>query len=296
MKINTISYFIKDAFKSLKRNTTISFASIITVLITFFVLGVFSIIASNVNNTIENVQSKIEAKVFLKDDIKLIDQREIEIKLREVEGVEEVTYLSKEDEYKNLKEKMGEKQGLLSGYTFEKNPCQASFSVKLKEPEYISNVSKEIKNFEGVESISDQQESVDKIVAVTKGLKFVGYILFVILVGVSIFLIMNTTKLTVYSRRREVGIMKFVGATDWFIRWPFVIEGMVIGLTGSLLACVSIFFSYKYLFQWFSHQIAFINIMEPMSILSLILVKFIVGGILVGGFASMIALRKFLVV
>ena len=93
--------------------------------------------------------------------------------------------------------------------------------------------------------IGGQQELVDKIIAIVNGIKVVGIGLFAILVGVSIFLIMNTTKLTVFSRRREVGIMKFVGATDWFIRWPFVIEGMVIGLIGATLACGALFFAYN---------------------------------------------------
>ena len=103
MKINTITHFIKDAFTSLKRNKTISIASIITVLITFFVLGIFMLVAANINKGITNVQNKVELKIFLKDDIKLIDQREIEIKLREIDGVKDIVYTSKEEEYKNLK-------------------------------------------------------------------------------------------------------------------------------------------------------------------------------------------------
>jgi cell division transport system permease protein len=102
MKINTITYFIKDAFTSLKRNRTISIASVITVLITFFVLGIFMLVATNINKGITNVQNKVELKIFLKDDIKLIDQREIEIKLREVEGVKDVVYQTKEEEYNNF--------------------------------------------------------------------------------------------------------------------------------------------------------------------------------------------------
>ena len=102
MKINTITHFIKDAFKSLKRNKTISIASIITVLITFFVLGIFVLVANNINKGIDTVQNKVELKIFLNDDIKLIDQREIEIKLREIEGVKDVEYKSKEEEYKNV--------------------------------------------------------------------------------------------------------------------------------------------------------------------------------------------------
>lgn len=296
MKINTISYFIKDAFTSLKRNKTISIASIITVLITFFVLGIFTLVATNINNGIENVQNKVEVKIFLKEGIKVIDQREIELKLREIDGVKDVVYSSKEEEYNKFQETANEGEGLLKGYTFENNPFQAAFTVKLESPEYATNVSEGIKDFEGVDSISDQQELVDKIVGIVKGIRVVGFVLFIILVGVSIFLIMNTTKLTVYSRRREVGIMKFVGATDWFIRWPFVIEGMVIGLVGSLLSCVALFFAYRGVFGWIASQLTFVSLVNPMYVVTAVLGKFVIGGIIVGGTASIIALRKFLIV
>lgn len=296
MKINTITHFIKDAFKSLKRNKTISIASVITVLITFFVLGIFVLVANNINKGIDTVQNKVELKIFLQDDIKLIDQREIEIKLNEIEGVKEVEYKSKEEEYKNFQETTNENEGLLQGYTLQNNPFSASFTVKLKSPEYASNVIEEIKDFTGIEKIGDQQELVDNIVSFVKGIRAVGFGLFIILVGVSIFLIMNTTKLTVYSRRREVGIMKFVGATDWFIRWPFVIEGMVIGLLGSTLATIVLFFAYKAVFTWIASQLVFVSLVSTSYVLTTILWQFMLGGIAVGGIASIIALRKFLIV
>lgn len=296
MKINTITHFIKDAFISLKRNKTISIASVITVLITFFVLGIFMLVAANINKGISNVQSKIELKIFLNDDIKLIDQREIEIKLRELDGVKDVVYQSKEDEYRNFESTANENEGLLKGYSFENNPFNASFTVKLESPEYSAGVSEAIKDFEGVESIGNQQEMVDKIVRVVNGIRMVGIGLFVILVGVSVFLIMNTTKLTVYSRRREVGIMKFVGATDWFIRWPFIIEGMVIGFIGAIFACGTLYAAYNALVNWISSQVVFISLVPTAYVLSTLSWQFMLGGIVVGGVASIISLRKFLVV
>lgn len=296
MKINTIIHFIKDAFISLKRNKTISIASVITVLITFFVLGIFMLVATNINKGITNVQNKVELKIFLKDDIKLIDQREIEIKLREFDGVKDVVYQSKEEEFTNFQNTTNGNEGLLKGYTLQHNPFNASFTVKLESPEYAAAITQGIKDFEGIETIGAQQELVDKIIGIVNGVKVVGFGLFAILIGVSIFLIMNTTKLTVFSRRREVGIMKFVGATDWFIRWPFVIEGMVIGLIGSTLACGVLFFAYNGLVKWISSQLVFISLVPTTYILTTISWQFMVGGIVVGAIASVIALRKFLVV
>ncbi|MBY6837607.1 ABC transporter permease [Clostridium botulinum] len=296
MRINTFTYFIKDAFTSLKRNRTISFASILTVLITFFVLGIFILLAGNVNQAISSVQDKVDLKVFLKDDIKLIDQREIELKLRELEGVKDVVYESKEEAYKTVQKTTSENEGLLQGYTLEHNPFPASFTVKLESPEYAENISQALDGFTGVEKIDNQKKVVDGIVKLVKGINVVGGALFIVLVGVSIFLIMNTTKLTVYSRRREVGIMKFVGATDWFIRWPFIIEGMVIGVLGSTLSCIVLFFTYKGVFSWIASMMMFVTLVPPMYILKVMLLEFVIGGILVGGIASASALRKFLIV
>lgn len=296
MRINTFTYFIKDAFTSLKRNRTISFASILTVLITFFVLGIFILLAGNVNQAISSVEDKVDLEVFLKDDIKLIDQREIELKLRELEGVKDVVYKSKEEAYKKVQETTSENEGLLQGYTLEHNPFPASFTVKLESPEYAENISQALDGFTGVEKIDNQKKVVDGIVKLVKGINVVGGALFIVLVGVSIFLIMNTTKLTVYSRRREVGIMKFVGATDWFIRWPFIIEGMVIGVLGSTLSCIVLFFAYKGVFSWIASMMMFVTLVPPIYILKVVLLEFIIGGILVGGIASASALRKFLIV
>ena len=296
MRINTFTYFIKDAFTSLKRNRTISFASILTVLITFFVLGIFILLAGNVNQAISSVQDKVDLEVFLKDDIKLIDQREIELKLRELDGVKDVVYKSKEEAYKKVQETTNENEGLLQGYTLEHNPFPASFTVKLESPQYAENISQALDGFTGIEKIDNQKKVVDGIVKFVKGINVVGGALFIVLVGVSIFLIMNTTKLTVYSRRREVGIMKFVGATDWFIRWPFIIEGMVIGVLGSTLSCVALFFAYKGVFSWVASMMMFVTLVPPIYVLKVMLLEFVIGGILVGGIASASALRKFLIV
>lgn len=296
MKINTVNYFIGDAFKSLRRNKTISLASIITVLITFTVLGAFTLLAKNANLAIGGVESKIELKVYLLDDVKLIDQREIEVKLREQAGVKEIQYESREEAFKNLEEMMKDNPGLLAGYNLEKNPLPASYIVKLTDPSYAEAISEAVKDLPGIESIGNQQDFINQISSVVKVIRVVGAVLFVVLIGVSIFLIMNTTKLTVYSRRREVGIMKFVGATDWFIRWPFIIEGMVIGLLGAISSVVVIYFMYSLTFNFIADRTFMVSLVNTSYVLTHLSWQFALGGIAVGGIASIGALRKFLVV
>lgn len=293
MKINTVNYLVGDAFKSLKRNKTISIAASITVLITFVVLGIFVLIAQNANVIIEDLEGKIEIQVYLEDDIKLIDKREIEVKIREQDGVESIKYESAEDAYNKVYEN---NPNLLSGYTLEKNPFPASYIVKISDADKIDNIIKSLDGLSGIEEVGSQQDIVSTIQNVIKTVKWIGFALFIILIAVSIFLIMNTIKLTVYSRRREVGIMKFVGATDWFIRWPFIIEGMVIGMIGSILSTILTYFMYSYIIDKVTSSalIMTIKLIDPSYILTTLLFLFIFGGALIGGIASFLALRKFL--
>lgn len=291
MKISTVNYFIGDAFKSFKRNKTISIATIITVLVTFIVLGVFSLVAENLNLAIGGLEDKIELVVYLNDNITPIDKKEIQVKINSQEGVKEIQYESREDAFKKLQENNA---GILKGYTLEKNPLPASYIVKLENMSYAPAIREAVKDLEGVESVSDEQESIDTIQNIIRFTKIIGTVLFIILIGVSIFLIMNTTKLTVYVRRKEVGIMKFVGATDWFIRWPFIIEGILIGLIGTFLSIIALYFLYKFVISFIAARVIILNLIPVSYVFTSLLWKFVLGGVLVGGCASYLALRKFL--
>ena len=293
MKISTVNYFIGDAFKSFKRNKTISIATIITVLVTFIVLGVFSLVAENLNLAIGGLEDKIELVVYLDNDITPIDKKEIQVKINSQQGVKEIQYESREDAFKKLQENNA---GILKGYTLEKNPLPASYIVKLEDMSYAPAIREAVKDLDGVESVSDEQESIDTIQSVIKFTKIIGTVLFIILIGVSIFLIMNTTKLTVYARRKEVGIMKFVEATDWFIRWPFIIEGILIGLIGTFLSIIALYFLYKFVISFIAARVIILNLIPVSYVFTSLLWKFVLGGVLVGGCASYLALRKFLVV
>lgn len=238
MKINTIGYFISDAFKSLKRNRAISIASAATVLTTLLVFGAFLLTALNVKTAVSDVQSKVEVKVYLLDDIQESDKTDLENKLKGITGVTDVIYETREQALANFEKQVENNPDILAGYDESNNPLPAAYIVKLQDPQYaksvedsvtlgksVNDAGKEVIEYlPGVESIGNDQDLIDKIDSFAKTVNWVGTILFIVLIGVSLFLIVNTIKITVYSRRREIGIMKFVGATDWFIRWPFIID------------------------------------------------------------------------
>ena len=181
MKINTVNYLIGDAFKSLKRNRTISIASMITVFITFLVLGVFVLIAQNAGLIINGLEDKIEIQVFLDKDIKLIEEREIQVKIKEQDGVESVKYESAEDAYNNILESNPD---FLKGYTLEKNPFPASYIVKISDADKINKIVKAVENLPGVDTIENQQDIVKSIQSVIKTVRWIGVALFLSLIHI----------------------------------------------------------------------------------------------------------------
>ncbi len=296
MRISTIKFFIVDSLKSLKRNKTISSAAAATVAATLFILGVFWLTILNVNQGILEVESRVEVKIVLKDGITMVQQRDLEKKIKDISGVEDVSYESKAQAIENFKKQLGDKnKGLVDGLEKD-NPMPNSYIVKVQKPEIVSNVVSAIKGMQGIDEIKDGREIVNKIMTITKTIKWVGSVMFVILMGVSLFLIGNTIKLTVYSRRREIGIMKYIGATDWFIRWPFIIEGIIIGVVGGIVADVVLYYVYRMAYTKVSSGLVIIQLIEPQYILGNILGLFILAGMIIGAVGSISSIRKFLAV
>jgi len=296
MKISTIKYFIIDALKSLKRNKTVSIASVATVAATLFILGVFLLIVFNVNAGVQELGAKLEVKIYLNDSVTISDKSAIERALNNVKGVTEVRFEDKTDALNKVKQQFGsDSKSLVQG--FEKtNPFPNSYVVRVDKPEVVSSVVKAATGLKGIEQIKDVRDVVNKIIKITDTLKIIGFVLFVILISVSLFLIGNTIKLTVYSRKKEIGIMKFVGATDWFIRWPFIIEGMLLGISGAIISTGVLYYAYRLVFLKYTSAILGVTLMNPQFILSTILWQFMLGGLIIGAIGSSISIRKFLIV
>lgn len=294
MKINTIKQFIIDAFKSLRRNKTISLASVITVAATLFIFGVFMLLALTINMGVKSIEDTVEVKIFLKDNIDLVQKRDLELELKKADGVKSYKYESKFEALQSFKEQLKDKKSLLDSFDSSNNPMPAAFIVKLDKVEDAENVQNQFKSKLGVEDIGNQKEVIDKIIQISNTVKWIGVVVFLILAGVSLFLIANTIKLTVFSRRREIGIMKFVGATDWFIRWPFIIEGIVIGILGAVVSNISLYFLYDMAYTKVVMQLMTISLVSPSYVFSVMLGEFILAGILVGALGSFLSLRKFL--
>lgn len=296
MRISTIKFFISESLKSLNRNKTISTASVATVAATLFILGVSILAMVNVNQGILQVQSKVEIDVYLKDNITSSQKKDLENKIKSNGNIQSVTYVTKSQAVDKFRNQLGEQNKSLVDGLEKDNPLPNSYIIKVTNPEYVSKLVSGIQDMPGIESIQDGKGIVDKIVKITRTVRWIGIVILVIMVGVSLFLIGNTIKLTVYSRRREIGIMKYIGATDWFIRWPFIIEGIIIGIIGAGVADIILYYLYRMLYFKTSSSLILMQLISPQYVYSNILGIFVLVGVIIGALGSLLSIRKFLAV
>ncbi|MCG8539657.1 MAG: permease-like cell division protein FtsX [Clostridia bacterium] len=296
MKIRTLGYTIKEALKNLWRNRMMSIASIGSVTATLIILGMIFILIFNINSLAQGAKDQFDSiQVFLEDEIsnERIEQIGDEIKI--ISGIKDITFESRKDALEKMKEQWGDQGYLLEG--FEKNPLPNSYVVYLENIENGEEVVKEIKSIEDIDDVKFHKDIVEKLIDVTNFIKVVGLIIIVILIAISIFIIGNTIKLAVAARKREINIMKYVGATNWFVRWPFFVEGTLLGLFGSVFSLLLIFFTYRYLYN-----IANANLYVMMTtylipvgqVLDNLLIIFIVLGCGIGALGSITSMKKYL--
>lgn len=295
MRFDSVKYFVKDALKSITRNKTLSIASVATVAATLFILGVITLTMVNVNKAVAQLGSKVEVKVFLKDDITEVQQNDLKTKLELVDGVKGVTLETKEQALEKVKEQLKDDAELLTAGFKEKNPFPGSFTVKVTKPEVVDQIISVTKDMEGIEKIKDARDIIEKISKLTGSVKVIGTIAFTVFILVSLFLIGNTIKITVYSRKREIGIMKFVGATDWFIRWPFIIEGVFLGIVGGLISTLVLNFTYSMIVSKMSAEVLMgFSLVGVSYIWKVIIWEFMLAGLFIGTVGSIVSMRKFL--
>jgi len=294
MKIKTFGYYAGEGIHSIGRNKMMSIASISTVMASLLIFGIFFITMANVNFMVKNVESSVEIKVFLKEDISNNQMSMIESEVKKSPGVTDIRYESKQQAMENFKKQLGENDDLVAGIDPEK-VMPRSYIVKFEGPQYIDGVVQKLNLMEGIDKVNDARPIMDKLMQITGFVRTLGISLMVILIVVSVFLISNTIKLTVLARKREIGIMKYIGATDWFIRWPFVIEGVLLGLLGSIIAAAILGYGYVIASDAVMvKNLMIIKLVDPLDIIPYMTAVFLSVGVVLGSLASIISMRKFL--
>lgn len=290
----SLGYFFKEAFISFWRNWAMSLVAVTTVAICLFISGFFVILYNVVANSIESVESKVEVEIFLKDTAppEKIQKLQTEILSWDEIADNGVTYVSKDEAMERLRKDLKDSPEMLE--QIEGNPLPASLKLKFEDPHNVNVVEKRLKGRPEIEEIKNPKEVVEKMLLVTDWIRIIGLVFAFLLALAAIVLIFNTIKLAIFARRNEIAIMRLVGASNWFIRWPFVLEGIAHGTLGSLIAIFSIYLVKATLLKNMADLIQFL----PLNLSTPFFVNLIFGllaaGILIGATGSLTALRQFL--
>lgn len=293
MRFSTKQYFIKETYKSIRRNGFMSFASISTVAVSLLVLGMFLMIFLNTNNLAQYLENQVQISVYMQDSATDKELASVKDKLTKMPGVVRVTQVNKQQALERFKKRLGDQEQLLNSLGKE-NPFPNSFEVQVDNPDRIKVLTPQIGQLPKVETAKFGQEVVEHLFQLTKILRLGGIVLVVFLAMATLFIISNTIRLTVFARRKEVIIMKYVGATDWFIRWPFLLEGMTLGFFGAVVAFVLINSIYASLLDRIHATLAFLPLLPTSPLLLYVDLFLLAAGTGIGALGSYISLRKFL--
>ena len=293
MRFSTKQYFIKETYTSIRRNGFMSFASISTVAVSLLVLGMFLMIFLNTNNLAQYLENQVQISVYMQDSATDKELASVKDKLTKMPGVVKVTQVNKQQALERFKKRLGDQEQLLNSLGKE-NPFPNSFEVQVDNPDRIKVLTPQIGQLPKVETAKFGQEVVEHLFQLTKILRLGGIVLVVFLAMATLFIISNTIRLTVFARRKEVIIMKYVGATDWFIRWPFLLEGMTLGFFGAVVAFVLINSIYASLLDRIHATLAFLPLLPTSPLLLYVDLFLLAAGTGIGALGSYISLRKFL--
>ena len=293
MKIRTLEYFIREAFSSLRRNALMSIASVTTVALSLLILGMFLVLVLNLNNMADALESQIQVTVYLQDSMTDRQVRDMGQQISGMPGVTDVKFVNKTEAMQRFKERLGEQQGLLAALG-DNNPLPSSYEVKVDRPTRVKPVAEAIGKLKGVETVKFGQEVIEQLFNLTHLVRVAGLVLIVFLAMAALFIISNTIRITVFARRKEIGIMKYVGATDWFIRWPFMIEGIVLGFGGALIAVVCLVKGYSLVTAQVHETLAFLPLIPKYPFLHNISLILIFVGMIIGALGSTISLKRFM--
>ena len=299
MKYNILGYLIGEGFSNVFKNKKSTGASLMIMCATMIIFGIFLILGENINHFVDQVESEQGMQVFVKNEATQEQIDELGEKIRAIDGVSTVEFVSKDEALEQMRERFGDKQDLLDGYEGENNIFTASYVVTLTDLTKSKTVQDQINTYtDVVKKITSKDEVVTTLINLANGIKIVTGVILVLLIIISIFIIANTIKLTVHARRKEISIMKYVGATNNFIRWPFIVEGMIIGILASIISIIIVGGAYTFIADKLVNaefmQLINMSLISFSDMFNSIIVVYMLLGIGIGVLGSLISMRKYL--
>jgi cell division transport system permease protein len=292
VKPRTFGYFFRSAGSSLIRNSWMTLASIGTVAVALLVLGSFMLLAVNIAAMAAQVEEQVELTAYLAD-LSSQERASLENELKAIPGVVAVTFVSRDEAWQRLLEWYGEDRDFLAGWE-EDNPLRDAFEVRADSAFRIAEVAKAVAEVRGVEEVVYGREIIEQLLSITRAVRLVGIGLMLGLALAATFIIANTIRITVFARRREISIMRYVGATAWFVRWPFIIEGLILGLIGAILAASLLAWGYYFAVRSLAAAIPFWPFVAPWPLLQRLALALLGLGALIGVVGSGMSVRRYL--
>lgn len=296
MKIRTAKYIFKEGIVGLWRNRGMSLASVGSVTASLVLLGMIITLVLNINNAASLTQMHFDTiQVYLFEDLSETEMAELKPQIEAIDGVETAEFESKEQALSKMKENWGEQGHLLEN--LGDNPLPNSYIIHMDNIEAADKIVASLRDIEEIEDIRYYKEIIENMLRIASFIRSVGLVLIITLILVAMFIISNTIKIALNARRQEINIMKYVGATNWFIRWPFIMEGVVLGIVGAALAIIIVYYGYQAAFEAIASQFtvilsAYLIPIEDMISRTIIMFTVLGGG--VGALGSIVSLRKHL--
>lgn len=294
MIFRNLKYFIIQGFKGLISNSLMTLASIGIVVASLVLLGFFVLFGMNLNTIGDQIKEQCEINVYVPNEMDRDSVRAIGSQLTTIPYVKEAQLYTKEERLLNYKEGVYQEQAEVIDTLEEDNPLRDAYILVLEDVTKANEVASAAAQIEGVEEVVNRQDLIQKILSITNAIQHVSIWLMVILAAISVFIISNTIKLGMFSRRKEINIMKFVGATNWFIRWPFIIEGMLLGAVGAGIATVIVMLGYGSVLPTVQAFMGNLSLLSSGQVLNIIIFAFLVIGMGFGMLGSAMSIRKHL--
>lgn len=303
MKISTISRHLREGTKNVVRNGWMTFASISSIAISLFILGVFVLITLNVNDIAGQIEKQVEINVYLEVNTSQDQIKTLESQIQAITEVKSIKFVSKEEGLVYLRQKLGESgKALLDGFEGDNNPLNDAFTIEVDDPRNVAVVADQIsalnigKDPKPIYKVNYGKGTVEALFKVTQIVRWIGIGIVILLSFTAVFLIANTIKITILARRKEISIMKLVGATNSFIRWPFFIEGALLGFIGSVIPTAIILGGYWKLLNTSSLNLNLLMVeLTPFGKIAPTMMALLLGiGMVIGIWGSLISVRKFL--
>ena len=292
------SYLFGEGFKNVFKNKKSAMISLITMVCAMFLFGIFFAIGENINSILEQVQRSQGMEVFILNEATDEQIEELGNKIKALDGVNTVKFKTKEQALQTMKEDMKEYKDLLEGYEGENNIFPASYVVTLTDLTLTETVQDKIASMENVKRITSSNSTISTLIQIANGVKIAIGVIFIILLFIAVTIISNTIRLTVYARRKEISIMKYVGATNSFIRWPFIVEGIIIGLIASLITLGLVAVLYDMIITEIEAsailQTMGITLLQFVELVESIAIVYVILGVFVGIVGSSISMKKYL--